>query len=146
MTAEVEAELHEGLHRYPHLQQVLEARWIRTEELRSTAELTSFADFAARLVVGTRNVGEASVLAYAAVHDCVAVVDDGAARKAAHDFDVKQRGTLGLLCEAIREGLLTVDVVSDIADHLLESEYRLPFGPGNFRAWARENGLVPPDR
>lgn len=140
----VEAELRQGVHLKPHLQQVLDAEWITTRSIASDQELASFAHFAARLVVGTRNVGEAAVLAYAMVHGAIAVVDDGAARKAARDFAVALRPTLALLCDAIRDGLLTVRMVSDLADHLLETEYRLPFGPGGFENWADEQGLVAP--
>ncbi|MFD1045958.1 hypothetical protein ACFQ1S_10465 [Kibdelosporangium lantanae] len=43
----------------------------------------------------------------------------------------------------MHDGLLTVDAVSGIADHLLEGDYRLPFGKGGFKRWAQENGLVP---
>ena len=72
----------------------------------------------------------------------VAVVDDGAARKAARDYGVDLRPTLALLCEAIRIELLTVKLVAALADDLLSTEYRLPFPPGGFEAWAIEQGLV----
>lgn len=139
----VEAELRQGTHLNPHLQQVLDAEWITTRTLASDVEMAAFGRFASRLVVGTRNVGEAAVLAYADVHGAVAIIDDGAGRKAARDFSVALRPTLALLCHAIRDGLLTTRMVSDLADHLLETEYRLPFGPGGFEKWADEQGLVP---
>ena len=88
--------------------------------------------------------GRSEVLAYAQVHGAIAVIDDGAGRKAARDAGVELRPTLALLCQAIREGLLTVRLVSDLADHLLETKYRLPFKHGGFEDWANENGLVPP--
>jgi hypothetical protein len=59
--------------------------------------------------------------------------------------DVPCRGTLALLCEGLRGGKLTIGLISTIVDHLLESEYRLPFRSGDFEKWARENGLVPDD-
>ena len=140
----VEAELRQGVHLKPHLQQVLDAEWITTRPIASDKEIASFAQFAARLVVGTRHVGEAAVLAYAKVHGAIAVIDDGAGRQAARDFSVALRPTLALLCDAIRDGVLTVRMVSDLADHLLETEYRLPFGPGGFENWADEHGLIAP--
>ena len=130
------------LHAHPHLQQVLDADWITTAPLISEAELVSFAWFAERLVVGTRTVGEAAVLAYADVHRAVAVVDDGAGRKAANDRSVTLRPTLSLLCEAIRNGLLTVDDVGELADELLETKYRFPFARGGFEQWAGMVGLI----
>ncbi len=45
-------------------------------------------------------------------------------------------------CEAIRNGLLTVALVSALADDLLISAYRLLFGPSGFEEWAADNGLV----
>lgn len=51
------------------------------------------------------------------------------------------RRTLALLCDAIRDNLLTVPLVSAVADDLLENEYRLPFGPGGFAGWAEREGL-----
>lgn len=69
-------------------------------------------------------------------------MDDGAARRAAKSAGVSVQGTLGLLCEAIRSGLLTVPMVADLADHLLETEYRLPFASGGFELWAKDNGMV----
>lgn len=138
----VDAELRRGTHLKPHLQSVLDAEWIVVRSLVSDAELAAFAHFAARLVVGDRNVGEAAVLAYAKTHGAVAVMDDGAGRRAARDADVELRPTLSLLCQAVREGLLTVRLVADLADHLLETQYRLPFAQGGFEAWAIENDLV----
>lgn len=141
----VEAELHEGRHLYPHLQQVLDAEWITVRSLVSPSELHSFSRYSARLVVKDRNLGEAAVLALAETHSGTAVVDDAAARRAARDYSVDHRPTLSLLCEGVRVGLLTARVVADIADHLIESEYRLPFPPGGFLGWAIENGLLSSD-
>lgn len=70
-----------------------------------------------------------------------AVVDDRVARRVAAEENIALRGTLGLLCEGIRIGLLTVALVSELADHLLESEYHLPFKSGGFAAWAAKNDL-----
>ncbi|WP_157491041.1 MULTISPECIES: hypothetical protein [Protofrankia] len=53
------------------------------------------------------------------------------------------RPTLSLLCEAIRLELLTVKLVSALADDPLTGEYRLPFEAGGFEKWASENGLPP---
>jgi len=60
----------------------------------------------------------------------------------AQQANVTFQGTLGLLCQAIRAGHLTVPMVSHVADHLMETAYRLPFGPGGFEQWARENDLL----
>lgn len=52
--------------------------------------------------------------------------------------------TLALLCQAISQGILTAETVSSIADELLETDYRLPFGKGEFEIWAVENLPVSP--
>jgi predicted nucleic acid-binding protein len=135
-------ELKQGTVHDRRLEAVLEAEWIDHHTLRSDDEIAAFARFAALLVKGSRNRGEAGVLALASVVGGVAVVDDGAARKAADDHGVPKLPTLALLCEAIRSGLLTIGLVSALADDLIASEYRLPFGPGEFEMWAEAKNLL----
>jgi len=142
ITDAVEYELRQGSLSHPYLQQVLEAPWLKKHTLETSLEISSFAHFSSFLVSGSKNVGESSVLAYAKVHKATAVIDDGAARKQAQRAGIVLRGTLGLLCEAIRAGLLTTAMVSSLADHLIETEYRLPFPPGGFQVWAEQNGIV----
>ncbi|WP_198009070.1 hypothetical protein [Saccharomonospora saliphila] len=134
-------ELTESAARDHRIQAALEADWIEHRELRTTAEMAAFAEFASLLVRGNRNKGEAGVLALAKTSGGVAVIDDGAGRHAAKTHGVALRPTLALLCEAIRGGLLTVELVDALADDLLMSQYRLPFRPGGFRNWAQEHGL-----
>lgn len=130
--------------RLPHLQLVLQAPWLVERSLTGAAELAHFADFVSMLAAKGRNLGECGVLAYAKAHDATAIVDDGFARRAAQRYRVKVRGTLGLLCDAVHDGLLTVELISALADDLLEGEYRLPFLPGGFRKWAESRDLFPP--
>jgi predicted nucleic acid-binding protein len=136
-------ELRAGVREYPHLQMVLDATWLEQRPLISSAELEQFARFASVLVANDRNLGECGVLAYAKVNDATAVIDDGPARKIAREYNVPHIGTLGLLCEALQDGILTVELISAVADDLIEGEYRLPFLTGGFRKWALDNGLVP---
>jgi predicted nucleic acid-binding protein len=70
------------------------------------------------------------------------VIDDGVPRKIANDENLRFRGTLGLLCEAIREDQLTVGMVERLADDLLIGTYYLPFKRGGFREWAAGQGLI----
>lgn len=81
------------------------------------------------------------MLAVAEAGSATAVVDDRVARNVATARNVTVKGSLGLMCDAIRDGLLTVPLVSAIADDLLAGEYRLPFAPGGFARWAQENDL-----
>lgn len=139
----VETELREGLAQYHHLQAVLDASWIEVVPLDTDEQLFAFSRYAERLVgANGRNIGECGVLALAeTTPNATAVLDDRVARKLAEQRKVEVRGTLGLLCEAIRQGLLTVPLVSAVADDLLEHSYRLPFGPGGFAQWAEREGL-----
>ena len=141
ITEGVRRELELGLYGNPHLRQVLGADWLTVRSLTSSEERDAFRSFAERLVVGTRNIGEAEVLAYAKTHGAVALVDDGAGRKAAKDHGVELKGTLGLLCDAVRAGDFSLDFASDLTDYLLETEYRLPFTAGGFKDWAQREGL-----
>ena len=140
----VVTELQRGAQEDHRLRAVLNADWIEQRELRTEPELRAFAGFASRLVSGQRNIGEAAVLALAETIPAQAVVDDNAAHKAAQRAGVSCTRTLALLCEAIGNDLLTIDLVSEIADDLITTEYRLPFKPGDFANWAIENGLVAP--
>lgn len=135
-------ELERGALMDSRIQAVLQADWIQRRQLVAPAEVTAFAKYSQRLVSRGRNLGEAAVLALAETIPGIAVVDDGAARRAAEDHEISLKPTLSLLCDAIRGGLLTVALVSALADDLLASAYRLPFGPGGFERWAAENGLV----
>lgn len=134
-------ELTEGARRDSGLQEVLDADWLEHRELITDDEVAAFVEFSALLVKGSRNRGEAGVLALASVIGGTAVIDDGAGRKAADDHGVNKKPTLALLCEAIHSGLLTVKLVSAL-DDLLATEYRLPFEAGGFEEWATDQGMV----
>lgn len=105
------------------LQAALDATWIEHRELRSGQELAAFAEFSSLLVKGDRNRGEAGVPALASTTSGGAVIDDGAARRAAKTAGIKLRPTMALLCEAIRMGLLTIPLVAALADDLLSSQH-----------------------
>jgi len=135
-------ELRIGAAQDGRIQAVLDADWLERRDLSSGVEILAFAQFSSLLVRGDRNRGEAGVLALAATTGGTAIIDDGAARHAAQAHGVSHRGTLALLCEAVRLGLLTVPLVSALADDLISGEYRLPFKPGGFAKWAAEAGLL----
>lgn len=138
----VQAEINSSIVTYPFLHQVLQADWIKVDRTESDELFKAFAWYHTRLTSGGKNLGECGVLALAEVHGATAIIDDRVARTAGKERGVRLSGTLALLCEGIRQGMLTVPLVSKIADDLLATKYRLPFGPGDFEAWARVNGLV----
>jgi predicted nucleic acid-binding protein len=140
----VHDELRTGAALNSQLQAVLNADWIERVSLDAPAQLAAFAYYEQRLVgVDGRNVGECGVLALAeTTPNAVAVLDDREAVNAAKSRAVKVRRTLGLLCDAIRQDLLTVPLVSALVDDLMRDSYRLPFEPGGFARWAEDLGLT----
>ncbi|WP_079038387.1 hypothetical protein [Streptomyces sp. NBRC 110028] len=140
----VARELRHGVDQHPHLQSVLDAAWIETVPLETFAQLSAFVYYERQLVgPNGRNIGECGVLALAeTLPGAVAVVDDRVAVAASRGRPVILRRTLGLLCDAIRAGLLTVPLVSALADDLLTGQYRLPFKPGGFAEWCDREGIL----
>lgn len=136
-------ELREGLHVDSRLQTVLDADWLEQRAILTPAETEAYAMFSRRLVLRDRNVGDAAVLALAQTMPARAVIDDWDACDIARKEGVALSRTLNLLCEAIHSKHLTPDFVSDIADELIATEYRLPFGPGEFKAWAARENIFP---
>jgi predicted nucleic acid-binding protein len=102
----------------------------------------AFARYRDRLVADGKNVGECGVLAMGKIYGCELVIDDAVPRQIAEDEGIKVTATVPLLCDAIRERKLTMVMVEELADHLLEGKYYLPFGPGGFRQHVLENGLL----
>lgn len=136
-------ELRSGAQQHHHLRSVLEAGWIETVPLTSPSQLSAFVHYERQLVgPDRRNIGECGVLALAeSLPGAVAVVDDRVAVEASRGRPVKVRRTLGLLCDAVRAELLTVPLVSALADDLLQGQYRLPFTTGGFADWCEREGI-----
>ncbi|MFT4136826.1 nucleotide-binding protein [Microbacterium sp.] len=138
----VEAELKAQSQTDPELRQVLEADWITVDRSTDLTYVQAFAGFERLLAAGGRNLGECGVLALGQARGHQLIIDDRVASNLARRAGLDSRGTLALLCDAIREQKLTVAMVSDLADDLLIGEYRLPFAKGRFAQWADENGLI----
>lgn len=140
----VERELLHGVAQHGYLRAVLDADWIEVVPLDTDAQLEAFSFYSQRLVgADGRNVGECGVLALAeTLPSSSAVVDDRVAVNVAQSRRIQVRRTLGLLCDAIRGELLTVPLVSALADDLLANKYRLPSGPGEFARWIEREGLT----
>ena len=138
----VERELRDRAHTLPVLNDVLAAEWIHIDRSDDLQFLAAFSRYEERLVVGGANRGECGVLALAEVRGYEAVLDDAVPRALAEEFSLRVTATVPLLCQAVREGKLTLEMVEKVADDLLSGEYFLPFGPGEFRRYAIENGLV----
>lgn len=138
----VRAEISQATYLHPFLADILDADWIRTDRSDDVELVVAQARYTRRLAVGTKNLGECGVLALAEVRRYVAVVDDRVARETGEEYGVQIKGTLALMVEGIQQGMLTVPLVSRIADDLLATEYRLPVQHGQFESWALEQGLI----
>lgn len=135
-------ELESTSHRFPEVADAVNAPWVDHHQLHSYEEMSALAAFSELLVSGRKNLGEAEVLALAATLPAEAVIDDSAAFEVGKRAGVECTQTLPLLCDAIQRGLLSLDQVSDIADDLIMTDYRLPFEPGQFARWATEEGYL----
>lgn len=124
------------------LSQVLDADWIHVDRSTDIAYLEAFAHYERLLVARDRNRGECGALALGKARGHQLVIDDRVAWNHARRDGLNCRGTLGLLCEAIRDRRLTVTMVEQFANDLLTGEYRLPFGQNGLREWADEQGLI----
>lgn len=138
----VVSELESTSHRFPDTADAVDAPWVTHYKLSSYEEIAAYAMFSELLVSGQKNLGEAEVLALAATLSAEAVIDDSTAFEVGKREGVKCTQTLPLLCDAMHQGLLSLDEVSDIADDLMMTDYRLPFGPGQFAQWATREGFL----
>jgi predicted nucleic acid-binding protein len=70
------------------------------------------------------------------------VIDDSTARAVAEEKKLRVTTTVQILCDAVRAKKLTTAMVEELADHLLENEYYLPFSKGGFRNHVLTEGLL----
>lgn len=139
---EVVVELKSGLGQFPQNRAILDAEWIDEKQLGIDG-LMLFAEYAERVGArGERDVGECATLAWAQIHSAIAIIDDQVARNAAEARGVEVHGTAWLITRGIKGGVLTNDEADAIADRLLNTNIRLPFGKAEFTAWARKEGLL----
>ena len=108
------------------------------------AEITAFAGYRTELGGGPdRNVGEATVLAWARTHGAIAIIDDRAATRIAQRDGITARGSLGLVVGGLRSGVLERAEAEHLIDELRATGMYLPVdGPGLI-AWAYTEGLLP---
>jgi predicted nucleic acid-binding protein len=135
-------ELHAGVAQFPALADVEHLPWLRIVSVDTLEELRLFAEYARRLGTAQHDVGEATVLAWAEAHAAVVLTDDTAAWQIGRERGVTVKRTLAVVARGVREDLLDVAQAEVLVDALLRSGARFPFGPGQFLAWARQNGIL----
>lgn len=142
-TRAVQGELQQGAARDERLQNALGLPWLETVTTDELEVLYVFARYMARLGNRERNAGEASVLAWAEVHQATAYVDDQVACNVGRQRGVTVRRTLGLVVDGYRRGLFFEDEAQQLVNGLAEEDARFPQAARtDLFAWARGCGLL----
>lgn len=143
VTEAVIAEIRAGARLHPRLGEVLAATWLTPVRVERATELFYFATYRAVLGSTTRNIGEASTLAWAEERRAVAFLDDDAAVMAARRRGVQVRRTLALVASSVASGTLSRDDAERLVDDLIEiGGARFPCNGATFARWAEEHGLL----
>ncbi|MCW7070572.1 MAG: DUF3368 domain-containing protein [Methanophagales archaeon] len=71
--------------------------------------------------------GESSCLSIAISRDLKVLTDDRDARRLAQRRGVPVSGTIGVLVEAVREGLLSIEEANTMLSDMIEKGYFSPF-------------------
>ncbi|MUL76449.1 nucleotide-binding protein [Mycolicibacterium sp. CBMA 226] len=121
---------------------VLEANWINVYQSTDLGFGRAFSRYADRLVANRKNLGECGVLAMGELFGCKVVIDDATPYRIAEEMNIDVTATVPLLCQAVSAKRLTLTMVEELADNLLEGDYYLPFSRGGFRQHVIENGLL----
>lgn len=120
----------------------LEIDWLTVEPVDHLKELKALLGYVEVLGAGRRHLGEATVLAWAEVHNGLAIVDDRAAKKAAERRGVGCHGTLWLIVRGYREGVISEEGACRLVDVLQDQNARFPCDGAELLAWARAKGLL----
>jgi predicted nucleic acid-binding protein len=137
-------ELRDGEAVHPPLADVRNADWLQVVACDGLAELRAFAHYVQILGAGRRDVGEASVLAWAEVNGGVAIVDERAGTRAAQGRGVAVHGTLWLIANGLHAGELLLPDAERLVDQLRATDARLPCTGAEFFEWAKTHGLLHP--
>ncbi len=141
-TEAVRGELEDALAQHPEVDAVLRLSWLEVVSTGTLNELRVFAEYARRLGAGPRNVGEASVLAWAEVNAAIAIVDERAATNQGRERRVEVHGSLWLICEGYRTGQLDQSAAEALVEALSTTQMWFPCSSAGFFDWARREGLL----
>jgi hypothetical protein len=127
---------------HPPLADVRDAEWLEVVACDGLAELRVFAHYANVLGSGQRDIGEASVLAWAEVNDGIAVIDERAGARAGQERGVTVHGSLWLIVNGLKVGELSLQEAERLVDRLREAEAWLPCAGAEFFQWAKDRDLL----
>ncbi len=96
--------------------------WLELVSMVGDEELRLFRSLPRRL-----HQGEASCLAIARHRQWAFLSDDKLARKQARTWGIVLSGTLGVLVQAVKRGLLTAQAGDEILQKMLDRGYRSPY-------------------
>ena len=97
-------------------------QWIRVLKIEVSQE-----EFLFRLFAEMLGKGESSCLSIAISRDLKVLTDDKDARKLAQRREVPVSGTIGVLVEAVREELLSIEEGNTMLSDMIEQSYFSPF-------------------
>ncbi|HEY0191551.1 MAG TPA: hypothetical protein VGC42_10560 [Kofleriaceae bacterium] len=143
VTRAVLEELDRGIHDHPRLADVRGCTWLEPISVDGLAELGVFAEYVRLLGSGGRHIGEAATLAWAEVHQAVALVDDDDAAQVGRSRRCEIRRTLALIAGGIRRAVIAEDEGADLVDDLTRlGGARFPCDGPTFIRWAEDKGLI----
>jgi predicted nucleic acid-binding protein len=102
------------------IEKAINEGWIAIEEIKPNKEFTKVAK-----VAGLQSA-EIAVIYYAYQNRVVALLDDDAARVFARTLGVSVRGSLGIIIEALKTGLLSREEALEALDRLSDIMYLAP--------------------
>ena len=141
---QVREEIMIGMHERPDLEEIIIAQWLKPVELTTLPLLMDFAGYKTELGGGLhKNNGEAAVLAWAKNHGATAIIDERPATRIARRDEIAVRGSLSLVIEGFRAGILRRHQAEEMVDELVETGRRLPVNGKGLFAYAYEEGLLP---
>jgi predicted nucleic acid-binding protein len=108
--------------------------WLEVTHVDGLDEVVALGRWVGIVSAEQHNRGEATVLAWAEIHDAIAIIDDGDASRVAREHGITVHGSLWVLAEAVRHGYLVEAAASGLVDALIHEGARFPFQPGRFLA------------
>ncbi len=105
-----------------HIRPLTPGGWLHLTSLQNDNELRLLNQLPAAL-----HRGEASCLAIAAQRGWALLTDDARARQAAWELGVTLSGTLGILIQAVRAGLISMDKANQLLGQMIQLGYRSPY-------------------
>jgi predicted nucleic acid-binding protein len=116
--------------------------WLEIQHVDHLDELAALVKWMDLVSGGKSNQGEATVLAWAEVHNAVAVIDDKDAHRIGRAAGLEVWGSLRVIAESVLDGRSTAYMATTLVDALIDTGARYPCPRGQFITWAKENNLL----